>query len=64
MLKKLLIITLIMGLLTGDWGGVVWAAEKNTGSKPVIIDRTDYPVLYFINPNLQGEAVWMAQARN
>jgi len=62
-LKKLLIITLIMGLLTGDWGGVVWAAEKNTGSKTVIIDRTDYPVLYFSNPNLQGEAVWMAQAR-
>ena len=63
MLKKLLIITLVVMVLTGDWGGVVWAVEKNTVSKPIIIDRTDYPVLYISEPNLQGEAVWMAQAR-
>jgi len=62
-LKKLLIITLVIGVLTGDWGGVVWAAEKNTESNPIIIDRTDFPVLYISQPNLQGEAVWMAQAR-
>jgi len=27
------------------------------------IDRTDFPVLYLTNPELQGEAVWMVQAR-
>ncbi|MDD3852579.1 MAG: peptidoglycan-binding protein [Syntrophomonadaceae bacterium] len=63
MFKKLLIIALVIGFLIVNWEGVVWAAEKNTDSKPIIIDRTDYPVLYISRPNLQGEAVWIAQAR-
>ena len=27
------------------------------------IDRTDFPNLYLTNPALEGEAVWMLQAR-
>lgn len=27
------------------------------------IDRTDFPVLYLTSPHLQGDAVWMVQAR-
>lgn len=30
---------------------------------PSVIDRTDFPTLYLDEPNLQGEAIWMVQAR-
>ncbi len=30
---------------------------------PSLIDRTDFPTLYLTEPNLQGQAVWMVQAR-
>jgi len=43
------------------------ANEKvsNPGSitMPIRIDRTDFPKLYLSNPCLEGEAIWMVQAR-
>ncbi|HEX3011572.1 MAG TPA: peptidoglycan-binding protein [Syntrophomonadaceae bacterium] len=41
------------------------AAENSKGSKNnvIIVNRTDYPILWFNNPCLGGEAVWMLQAR-
>jgi peptidoglycan hydrolase-like protein with peptidoglycan-binding domain len=29
----------------------------------IIVDRTDFPILYYAQPNIKGEAVWMVQAR-
>lgn len=37
--------------------------SSNNGDKVVIIDRTNYPVLYLAFPNVEGEAVWLLQAR-
>lgn len=40
--------------------------EKKPSSVPAPIervDRTDFPVLYLTSPQLQGDAVWMVQAR-
>lgn len=31
--------------------------------KVIVVDRTDYPLLYVNDPPLQGDAVWMTQAR-
>lgn len=36
---------------------------SKSNSEKTIIDHTDYPVLYVSNPPLQGDAVWMIQAR-
>lgn len=38
-------------------------AAYNSQRKAIVIDRTDFPVLYIANPNIQGEAVWLLQAR-
>ncbi|CFX27077.1 L,D-transpeptidase catalytic domain [Syntrophomonas zehnderi OL-4] len=39
-------------------------SESNQPSTPPIrVDNTDYPVLYVGEPCLEGEAVWMVQAR-
>ncbi len=41
-------------------------AEQNAKSVPaehIRVDRTDFPVLYCGQPRLEGEAVWMVQAR-
>ncbi len=45
--------------------GLTGAAEdeKQMTKEVQIIDRTDYPVLYVNDPPLQGDAVWMVQAR-
>lgn len=37
------------------------AADKLSNS--IVIDRTDFPVLYFKKPYIKGEAVWLLQAR-
>lgn len=49
-------------------GTVVCAKEDKTIHKqnpvtPIRIDRTNYPSLYLAEPCLEGEAVWMVQAR-
>ncbi len=45
--------------------GITPAAAANLDSQPaaIIVDRTDFPQLYLSRPNLQGQAVWMIQAR-
>lgn len=60
-----LLLTLFM-LLTAARIEVALGAtsgETNSDSRPVTIDRTDYPTLYPSTPHLEGEAVWMVQAR-
>ncbi len=41
----------------------VQSNEKKTENSPLVINRTDFPTLYLAKPNIQGEAVWMVQAR-
>lgn len=55
-MPKILVILVILCFLFAGMGG-------NLALGAVVIDRTDYPVLYPSTPNLQGEAVWMLQAR-
>jgi len=37
--------------------------ESTSSSAARIVDRTDFPSLYLTEPSLQGQAVWMVQAR-
>ena len=41
----------------------VKTVEKDVKPLPIVVDGTDYPTLYLTTPNLQGEAIWMVQAR-
>jgi peptidoglycan hydrolase-like protein with peptidoglycan-binding domain len=59
--RKYIIWLLVMGLIT-IMCPRLQAASKEPNDK-IIIDRTDYPVLWLNEPTLQGEAVWMLQAR-
>lgn len=63
--RKLVFLLVLMLLLSGMEGRTVLGAEKADSpiTKPLIIDRTDFPTLYPSTPNLQGEAVWLLQAR-
>ncbi len=38
-------------------------AQTHPPAKRIIVDRTDFPTLYLGKPQLEGEAVWMLQAR-
>lgn len=38
-------------------------STSQTTALPIRIDRTDFPTLYLSNPYLEGEAIWMLQAR-
>ncbi|MDD3268388.1 MAG: peptidoglycan-binding protein [Syntrophomonadaceae bacterium] len=66
MLRKVMT-GLILGLFL--FNGTIMAAEdKKTVQEqkpvtPLQIDRTDYPNLYPCDPCIEGEAVWMVQAR-
>lgn len=66
MLRKVMIVLILILLL---FDGTTMAAEdKKTSGKqqitiPLRIDRSDYPSLYLANPCLEGDAVWMVQAR-
>ncbi|HQA07685.1 MAG TPA: peptidoglycan-binding protein [Syntrophomonadaceae bacterium] len=63
--RKLVFLFALCLLFIGILGSMALGANpgSNDNSGPIIIDRTDYPVLYPSTPNLQGEAVWMLQAR-
>lgn len=39
-----------------------YAVDNKIGKK-IVIDRTDFPLLYMASPNIEGEAVWLLQAR-
>jgi lipoprotein-anchoring transpeptidase ErfK/SrfK len=59
----LILITLLFVIFSADF-----SQAQETGSllKPGSIervDRTDYPTLYLTSPELQGDAIWMVQAR-
>jgi len=58
---------IVVGLFIGTSGRVEAAAKKPV-VKPEVksaprIDRTDFPALYPYDPCLEGDAVWMVQAR-
>ncbi|MEA1960089.1 MAG: peptidoglycan-binding protein [Bacillota bacterium] len=36
---------------------------EKPSSAPIIVDRTDFPALYLNEPRMQGEAIWLLQAR-
>lgn len=40
-----------------------YCQEEEVQSVPIRVDRTDFPALYLASPNLQGDAVWLVQAR-
>lgn len=63
--RKLVFFFVLFLLLTGMEGRTALGADESVSSRtsPIIIDRTDYPTLYPSTPNLQGEAVWLLQAR-
>jgi lipoprotein-anchoring transpeptidase ErfK/SrfK len=51
-------------LLCIAFSGSIVLAEEIKPIPPAVyrIDRTDFPLLYLADPQLQGDAVWMAQA--
>jgi len=60
--KKFLLILLMMFII------VILPAqgansEETAPDSPVRVDRNDFPTLYLAEPKLQGDAVWMAEAR-
>ncbi len=62
MLKKFLPRVLLAAILVISFSSnTVLAGSLNTGGQ--IIDRNDYPPLYLAETPIQGEAVWMVQAR-
>ncbi len=62
LLKRILpIIFLSVFLVISTCSDIVLAGANSTGS--LIIDNTDYPTLYLAETPIQGEAVWMVQAR-
>ncbi len=55
-------------LLTFSWGldqayAKVKVTDSVSESDTVTVDRTDFPKLILTTPNIQGEAVWLLQAR-
>ncbi len=62
MLKRILpIIILSVFLVISTCSSIALAESNSTGG--LIIDNTDYPTLYLAETPIQGEAVWMVQAR-
>ncbi|MGE5390196.1 MAG: L,D-transpeptidase family protein [Deltaproteobacteria bacterium] len=64
----LLLFVLICGVLMNAMAEATNGAVKKANTKPKIkavprIDRTDFPALYPYEPCLEGDAVWMVQAR-
>jgi lipoprotein-anchoring transpeptidase ErfK/SrfK len=60
----IILITLLFAIIFS--AGLAQAKEAGALSKPSSIervDRTDFPVLYLTIPQLQGDAIWMVQAR-
>ena len=62
------LITLVMVLYASIfYPGAARASQDNNLSPNQTllerVDRTDFPVLYLASPQLQGDAVWMVQAR-
>jgi peptidoglycan hydrolase-like protein with peptidoglycan-binding domain len=60
----LILITLLFAIICS--ASLAQAEEAGALSKPSSIervDRTDFPVLYLTIPQLQGDAIWMVQAR-
>ena len=61
--RKLVFFLVIVVLMASMGISTAEGKPNNDDPSPTIIDRTDYPTLYPSTPNLQGEAVWMLQAR-
>ncbi len=62
MLKSLLCCLSLVGILMFI-PGTDMAGASSQGARVQIVDNTNYPTLYLAQVPLQGEAVWMVQAR-
>lgn len=60
-----IILLIVLGINAKDVQAGTTKPEIKQPIKPQIIrvDRLDYPVLWYNRPNLQGDAVWLVQAR-
>lgn len=57
----ILVLITVTGISACQASPVVKGDEEKV--RPIRIDRLDYPALYLSQPYLEGEAVWMVQAR-
>lgn len=53
----------ILILLNLSYVPTARGAQDVKPTDPIVVDRTDFPSLYLSVPNMQGEAVWLLQAR-
>lgn len=62
---RAVLFTISLLFLTIIFSPIIASSEESkSSSNPVErVDRTDFPALYLATPNLQGDAVWMVQAR-
>lgn len=60
-----LIIILALGLITSvpSYGATLVTLNKEEKVTPPRIDQLNYPILYLQQPCLEGEAIWLVQAR-
>ncbi len=63
--KKLMVAVLVWCLAFTGCSLSAFSQEETapTPSPNLRVDRTDFPALYLADPPIQGEAVWMVQAR-
>lgn len=61
--KERFLLALALCLALACCGYSAAAQEEGTPPSRTQIDRTDFPTLYLTDPAIQGEAVWMVQAR-
>lgn len=59
----LMLFTLIFVVIFSPFMAASAETDPETATAAERIDRTDFPVLYLTSPCLQGDAVWMVQAR-
>lgn len=66
MINRVMVVFIVITILLFQSCDAYAVDNINTSSnsnKTVVIDRTDFPVLYLAFPNIEGEAVWLLQAR-
>ncbi|MBO8158240.1 peptidoglycan-binding protein [Thermosyntropha sp.] len=65
--NKVLIFVFILNLFSVAFSLPVQAAPdlniSSDNSQRIVVNRTDFPVLYFKKPNIRGEAVYLLEAR-
>lgn len=60
-ISTVLLFAMVFGIILATPYLTPFASAATPGT--IIVDRTDFPGLYLTRPNIQGQAVWMVQAR-